>query len=80
MAPVIAVLREDSIMAEARKPIRVLGTDRCLRCNGLMIAEWCDDLPENVGRRCVRCGELIDPVILHNRRLQQTGTFGSGER
>jgi hypothetical protein len=29
-----------------------------------------DDVPL---RRCVQCGEVIDPVILHNRRLQVGG-------
>jgi hypothetical protein len=29
-----------------------------------------DDVPL---RRCVQCGEVIDPVILQNRRLQVGG-------
>lgn len=80
MISTIVVPGEESIMTEARKSIRALNTERCSRCNGLMIAEWCDDPSEHVGRRCVQCGELIDPVILHNRWLQRTGTSGSGEK
>jgi hypothetical protein len=41
-----------------------------------MVAEQCFDLTGDAGqldclaRRCVQCGEVIDPVILQNRRLQ----------
>lgn len=44
-------------------------------CGGLTVA-WCDNLMERASRRCVQCGEVIDPVILRNRLLQQTGTSG----
>lgn len=37
----------------------------CSRCGGLMVAEYVIDLP---GHRCVQCGEVVDPVILHNRQ------------
>jgi hypothetical protein len=52
----------------------------CLRCGGLMVAEACEDVLDITGKaglsawRCVQCGEFIDPVVLHNRRLQQSGT------
>jgi hypothetical protein len=42
----------------------------CTRCRGIMVA---DRLLDDVGRatlfirRCVLCGEIIDPVILSNR-------------
>lgn len=45
---------------------------KCMRCGGLMVVEprtdfW--DNAENSARgRCVQCGEVIDPVILRNRR------------
>jgi hypothetical protein len=77
MAPVIAVPNESSMMSGLRRSMRVLDADRCARCHGLMIAEWSDDLSEYVGRRCVQCGEVIDPVILHNRWLQQAGASSS---
>jgi len=41
-----------------------------------MVAEQCFDLWDDTGqfdfqaRRCVQCGELVDPVILKNRRLR----------
>ncbi len=52
------------------------GSTRCFRCTGLMVIEESfDSISGNAHadfpvRRCVQCGEVIDPVILHNRRLQ----------
>jgi hypothetical protein len=52
------------------------GQVRCWRCRGLMVVESCYDFASDTGqldclaRRCVQCGEVIDPVILQNRRLQ----------
>ena len=49
----------------------------CARCGGLMVNEFCMDLFNSTGeldfaaRRCVQCGEVIDPVIERNRRLRQ---------
>ena len=40
---------------------------RCPRCSGLMVDEWSQDLSDYRAQRCVQCGEMIDPVILHNR-------------
>lgn len=39
----------------------------CSRCGGLMVIEQHADFP---ARRCVQCGEVIDPVILENRQRQ----------
>lgn len=47
---------------------RIHRTERCPRCSGLMVAEWCEDLSDYSGQRCVQCGEMIDPVIMQNRR------------
>ena len=47
---------------------------RCSRCGGLMVIEQCFDLPDHGchldfrARRCVQCGDFIDPVILQNRQ------------
>lgn len=49
----------------------------CTRCGGLMVGEYCMDLPNGTGEleflaaRCVQCGEVVDPVILKNRSIQQ---------
>ena len=37
----------------------------CGRCNGLMVAETYEEFR---GRRCILCGERIDPVVLAQRR------------
>ena len=34
-----------------------------------MVMEHLIDFP---ALRCVQCGEIVDPVILHNRRLGST--------
>ena len=69
MHTALVVPRQLSIEAETGSGSRILRTDRCPRCSGLMVAEWCEDLSDYTGRRCVQCGELIDPVIMQNRRL-----------
>ena len=49
----------------------------CDRCGGLMVADFCMDLlfcigeTEFAAKRCVQCGEIVDPVILRNRQLRQ---------
>lgn len=72
MVTVSAVPRENSIEAAAQHRARINSTGRCPRCSGLMVAELCTDFwddAENVAvRRCVQCGEVIDPIILLNRR------------
>ncbi len=49
----------------------------CIRCGGLMVTDFCMDLlfcigeTEFAAKRCVQCGEIVDPVILSNRQLRQ---------
>jgi len=55
----------------------------CPRCHGFMVpmildgseevmVDWC----ELLGRRCINCGERIDPLILANRRgVEEEGTM-----
>jgi ribosomal protein S27AE len=51
----------------------VLSHTTCIRCGGLMVTEFCLDLLDDTGklsflaRRCVQCGDLVDPIILKNR-------------
>ena len=53
---------------------KLASATRCSRCGGLMVTEQCFDLLDGRGhfdfraRRCVECGEFIDPVILQNRQ------------
>lgn len=49
----------------------------CLRCGGLMVNEVSLELmngssePECATKRCVQCGDILDPVILRNRHIRQ---------
>ena len=49
----------------------------CARCGGIMVNDSYLDLLNNVGesnfsaKRCVQCGEVVDPVILRNRGARQ---------
>lgn len=60
------------------------GAAKCARCDGLMVIEQGFDGMDSTGhvdfmaRRCVQCGEVIDPVILQNRRLQFRNSFSPG--
>jgi hypothetical protein len=59
----------------------------CPRCGGLMVGDFCMDLLKGSERlevlasRCVQCGEVVDPVILQNRKIQHPSStyslFGS---
>lgn len=71
MGTALAVAQQQSIEAAVRSWTRIHSTDRCPRCGGLMVAEWCEDLSDYRAQRCVQCGEIVDPVILRNRGAQQ---------
>jgi len=49
----------------------------CTRCGGLMVQDFCLNVLGNIGesefaaKRCVQCGEVVDPVILRNRGTKQ---------
>ena len=49
----------------------------CTRCGGLMVHDFCLDVLTSIGeskfdaKRCVQCGEVVDPVILRNRGSRQ---------
>ncbi len=56
------------------------------RCAGLMVIEESFDSMTGTAhvefqvRRCVQCGEVIDPVILQNRRAQSGYDLGRSEK
>lgn len=45
----------------------------CYRCGGFLVKDWVVSLSNDGGdvevltHRCIQCGEVIDPVVLHNR-------------
>lgn len=64
MATAIQDLLKESIEVHSvwRNSDRVI---HCGRCGGFMVTEQLIDQPAH---RCVQCGEIIDAVILQNRR------------
>jgi Zn ribbon nucleic-acid-binding protein len=79
MGTALAMTSEQSIEDATRSRARFHSAKRCPRCSGLMVAEWYQDLSDYTAQRCVQCGEIVDPVILQNRR--QCGmTIGPGRR
>jgi hypothetical protein len=63
--------------------LRVQHEPNCSRCGGLLVGDLSIDGLNSTGEldfaaeRCVQCGEVIDPIILKNRRLQQASLTGS---
>jgi hypothetical protein len=49
----------------------------CQRCGGFMVNDVSIDLMNSTSeldcrtKRCVQCGDILDPVILRNRRIRQ---------
>jgi hypothetical protein len=62
-----AMTLQQSIEVATRNWASMHSAGCCPRCSGLMVDEWCQDLSDYRSQRCVQCGEMIDPVILHNR-------------
>ncbi len=77
MATTVGFPAEDLKEGNTTSWKEIVSAARCLRCGGLMVAEPCtnfwDDAENLAMRRCVQCGEVIDPVILQNRQRQPTG-------
>ena len=83
MDPALAMRAEtDSDCSSVCSPAFRYGTT-CPRCGGLMVGDFCMDLLNGIGElqisasRCVQCGEVVDPVILRNRRIQRPSSTSS---
>jgi hypothetical protein len=54
----------------------------CMRCQGLMAEDHFIDLQGTGGLmwmkgwRCLNCGQVVDPLIEQNRRLQEAPVLG----
>ncbi|MGH7233135.1 MAG: hypothetical protein ACREJU_17520 [Nitrospiraceae bacterium] len=61
--------------AVTRAAVQGLSLDRCVRCGGFVMREWCEDLYDAGGRiegemiRCIQCGHREDPLMVRNRAL-----------
>jgi hypothetical protein len=57
------------------------GTMRCMKCKGLMVVDNLIDMRESYhpmwmrGWRCVACGNIVDPLILRHRMIQESGAL-----
>jgi len=86
MATAVRFREEDLNEANVAEWKELVGTTRCSRCGGLMVVEQCFDFLDDSGHlsffanRCVQCGELVDPVILENRRLRLLSGRAKNER
>jgi hypothetical protein len=86
MATALEFPAEDLKEANVAEWKKLAGMARCSRCGGLMVTEQCFDLLSDNGhldflaRRCVQCGDLVDPIILRNRRLRPLCDFGKREK
>lgn len=55
---------------------------RCTKCKGLMVVDDLIDMRESYhpmwmrGWRCVACGNVVDPLILRHRMIQEAGALG----
>ena len=60
--------------------------DPCVRCGGLLLPTCYQDIHDDTGQidfwalRCAVCGEVIDPVILKNRRAPAPNLYHGTKR
>lgn len=58
----------------------------CLRCGGLLLPTYYQDIQDDTGQidfvalRCAVCGEVVDPVILENRRAPAPNLYYGTKR
>ena len=54
---------------------------RCTKCNGFMVIDDLIDMRESYhpmwmrGWRCVACGNVVDPLIVRHRMIQEAGAL-----
>lgn len=55
----------------------------CSRCHGMMTVDHYVDIAGSSMLvrtwRCINCGFVVDPLINHNRQLQQSGALQATE-
>lgn len=76
MATAVDLTKNERTGRNRLEPNRIFNSVPCSRCTGLMVVE--QGFESMLGsseadvllRRCVQCGDIVDPVILQNRRSQ----------
>ena len=77
MARALAEKTRDEQLRNHTASSAVQHESTCTRCDGLMVNDFCMDVLNSTGesgfaaKRCVQCGEVVDPVILQNRGARQ---------
>jgi hypothetical protein len=77
MARALAEKTTEEQLQSQVTPYAAQDESTCVRCGGLMVNDFCMDLLNSFGeskffaKRCVQCGEVVDLVILQNRRTRQ---------
>jgi hypothetical protein len=77
MARALAEKTTEEQLQSQVTPYAAQDESTCVRCDGLMVNDFCMDLLNSFGeskffaKRCVQCGEVVDLVILQNRRTRQ---------
>lgn len=77
MAMTIELMEHNSRRDDRRGLALIARDTHRARCHGFMVAEQGfeslldSDAAATSSRRCVQCGDVIDPVILQHRRLQR---------
>ncbi len=67
-------------------PSRETEEDRCVRCGGLLLPTYYQDIHDDTGQidflalRCAVCGEVVDPVILKNRKVPAPNLYYGTKR
>lgn len=71
-APIVGAARQAVRLASRAQPSALPGLS-CLRCGGLLVTSFTASLERDATgtpvtlRRCVNCGDCVDPFILANR-------------
>ena len=82
MARALAERTTEEQLQSQKTSYAVQDKSRCARCGGLMVHDFCLDVLTSIGeskfvaKRCVQCGEVVDPVILSNRGIRQEPMIG----
>lgn len=81
MATGIGLVKNERTVRNRLEQDTLFNSVPCSRCTGLMVVEQSFDSMRGSSeadvslRRCVQCGEIVDPVILQNRQLQRGSTL-----
>lgn len=74
MATAVELTKSERTGRNRLEPDTISDSVHCSRCTGLMVVEQGfysmlgSSEADVLLRRCVQCGDIVDPVILRNRR------------